>query len=79
MLAAVVATFKDPIPGWIDNLYGLCGFWAGGFKGVMQVAYAPNIAFDSIPADVVTKQIILASWLRGLGRTIRLLHSHTMK
>lgn len=67
----VVATFRDPIPGWMDNLYGLAGFWAGGFKGVMRIVYSPNVHFDSIPADMATKTILLASWHRGIKRYIR--------
>ncbi|KAK3917434.1 Putative fatty acyl-CoA reductase [Frankliniella fusca] len=65
----VVPTLKDPIPGWIDNLYGLSGFWVGGFKGLMRIVYCDNIVFNSVPADVATKNIVLASWIKGIGRT----------
>ncbi|XP_052132153.1 fatty acyl-CoA reductase wat-like, partial [Frankliniella occidentalis] len=65
----VVPTFKDPIPGWIDNLYGLSGFWAGGFKGLMRIVPCKDLVFNSVPADVATKNTVLASWHKGIGRS----------
>ncbi|XP_052119591.1 fatty acyl-CoA reductase 1-like isoform X2 [Frankliniella occidentalis] len=69
----VMPTFKDPIPGWIDNLYGLGAFWAAAWKGLIRVSYSPykDVAFDSVPGDVVTKITILASWARGLSYSVR--------
>ncbi|KAE8737141.1 hypothetical protein FOCC_FOCC017398 [Frankliniella occidentalis] len=62
---------KDPFPGWVDNLYGLGGVWAAGWKGLIRVTPGDGIVFDTVPADVVTKTTILASWARGRGISIR--------
>ncbi|XP_026286499.1 fatty acyl-CoA reductase 1-like isoform X2 [Frankliniella occidentalis] len=67
----VTPTFRDPFPGWVDNLYGLGGVWAAGWKGLIRVTPGDGIVFDTVPADVVTKTTILASWARGRGISIR--------
>ncbi|KAK3917436.1 Fatty acyl-CoA reductase 2 [Frankliniella fusca] len=67
----VVPTHKDPMPGWIDNLYGLGAMWTAGQKGLIRVHCIEEFAMDSVPADIVTKTTVLASWARALDIRIR--------
>ncbi|KAK3917438.1 Fatty acyl-CoA reductase 1 [Frankliniella fusca] len=67
----VMPTHKDPIPGWIDNLYGLGAFWAGGMTGLIRASPGEENTFDTVPADLVTKTTVLASWARALDIRIR--------
>lgn len=67
---AVVGSFKDPLPGWVDNLNGPMALYAAGQKGVLRAVPFAN-AVDTIPVDSVTQIILLASWLKGLGKPIR--------
>jgi len=30
---------EEPIPGWIDNIYGLIGFTVSGGIGILRVMY----------------------------------------
>lgn len=68
---AVVGSIRDPMPGRMDNLNGLAGFWAGGFKGVIATLKGPNVTFDTAPVDFVTQFLLLASWAKGLGLSVR--------
>ncbi|XP_026285207.2 fatty acyl-CoA reductase 1-like isoform X2 [Frankliniella occidentalis] len=62
----VIPAYKDPIPGWIDNLNGMGGMWAAGGKGLIRVLYEPNpVIFNTVPADLAVKNTILASWVCG--------------
>ncbi|KAK3925336.1 Fatty acyl-CoA reductase 1 [Frankliniella fusca] len=63
----VTASYQDPIPGWIDNVYSLSGMWAGAFTGLLRVSKQyPSNTFDTVPADMVVKNTVLASWARAL-------------
>ncbi|XP_034249183.1 fatty acyl-CoA reductase 1-like isoform X2 [Thrips palmi] len=64
----VVTSHSDPLPGWIDNLNGAAGIVVANLKGVMRyVNVNLDMALDSVPVDVATKLIVLASWSKGLG------------
>lgn len=61
--SSVLATEKDPIPGWLNNLYGLTGAAAGAGTGVLRVMHCdPELVHDIIPADYVVNNIIVATW-----------------
>ncbi|XP_034249185.1 putative fatty acyl-CoA reductase CG5065 isoform X4 [Thrips palmi] len=70
----VVTSHSDPLPGWIDNLNGAAGIVVANLKGVMRyVNVNLDMALDSVPVDVATKLIVLASWSKGLGLQLRAL------
>ncbi|KAI4492861.1 hypothetical protein M0804_002652 [Polistes exclamans] len=59
----IISTEKEPIAGWINNLYGLMGFAAGIYLGIIHTIHADkNICLDIVPADYVTNNIIVAAW-----------------
>ncbi|XP_075213847.1 fatty acyl-CoA reductase wat-like [Lycorma delicatula] len=59
----ITGSSKEPVPGWIDNLYGTTGVGVGystGFKRIMECD--PNVTANIIPADVVANIIIASVW-----------------
>ncbi|KAK7862554.1 hypothetical protein R5R35_000005 [Gryllus longicercus] len=69
--SVVVATARDPFPGWIDNFNGPTGLMVGAGKGVVHTGYSdPNSYIDYVPCDIVVKGIVLCSCevaRKGLG------------
>ncbi|KAG5327386.1 FACR1 reductase, partial [Pseudoatta argentina] len=61
----------EPIPGWIDNLYGPMGLFVGGGKGIIRVAYLnKTVREDVIPVDIVIKATLVLIWKLGLNTSI---------
>jgi len=59
----VTAAFKEPTPGWIDNLNGPTGMIAGVGKGLLRaLRYKPDAIGDIIPVDYVTNLVVAAAW-----------------
>ncbi|KAL1459877.1 hypothetical protein WDU94_011828 [Cyamophila willieti] len=55
----VISTYKDPIPGWIDNLYGPTGLVTGVQAGVVRSIYCdPNIIADMVPVDLAVNALV---------------------
>ncbi|KAJ8916502.1 hypothetical protein NQ315_000144 [Exocentrus adspersus] len=61
--AIVISTYKEPIEGWIDNLYGPTGVCAGSVSGVLRVMVGDtdNVA-DVVPADTCVAGLIASAW-----------------
>lgn len=59
----MIPTHKEPVCGWINNLYGPTGVCAGAGIGILRSLHcrSENIA-DIIPADYVINNIIVAAW-----------------
>ncbi|XP_012525416.2 fatty acyl-CoA reductase 1 [Monomorium pharaonis] len=63
----VMSSLKEPFPGWIDNVYGPLGLYAGGAKGVIRVAYLSKDTYDNIiPVDIVINAVLIICWKLGL-------------
>ena len=59
----VTAAFKEPTPGWIDNLNGPTGMIAGVGKGLLRALHYKSDAIgDIIPVDYVTNLLVAAAW-----------------
>ncbi|EZA62096.1 hypothetical protein DMN91_007880 [Ooceraea biroi] len=59
----VTSTLKDPIPGWINNLYGAVGIVAGSALGLLRTLHCvPENNAEIVPADYVISQIVAAAW-----------------
>jgi len=63
----VVPTTQEPVPGWLDNVYGPIGLFIGGGKGILRVACLnKTVNEDAVPVDIVIKIIIVVTWKIGL-------------
>ncbi|CAH1396789.1 unnamed protein product [Nezara viridula] len=64
----VICSLEEPMPGWIDNLYGPLGLMLGTAKGVVRVTLVDK---DSIPdymaVDIAIKAMIIAAWKKGVS------------
>ncbi|XP_032674186.1 fatty acyl-CoA reductase wat-like [Odontomachus brunneus] len=59
----VVTTAKEPITGWINNLYGPVGVVMGSGLGLLRTLHCmPENTADLVPADYVIANIIVAGW-----------------
>ncbi|XP_063924651.1 fatty acyl-CoA reductase wat-like [Zophobas morio] len=68
--AIVISTIAEPIPGWIDNFYGLVGVSSGAALGVIRSMNAnPNYRAPLVPVDYVSNCILAAAWKRGRSDT----------
>ncbi|XP_032674193.1 fatty acyl-CoA reductase wat-like [Odontomachus brunneus] len=59
----VTSTAKEPIPGWINNIYGAVGVIVGSSMGLLRTLHCiPENTAEIMPADYVIANIIVAGW-----------------
>lgn len=62
-LFAVMSTYKDPFPGWTDNLYGPSGLCTWSARGLVRCIYGTaNCKANMVPADYVVNAMIATAW-----------------
>jgi len=66
----VTAIWRDPIPGWIDNVNGATGLIALGAKGLLRSLCGDlrRVRADLVPVDIVASTLIVAAWHRGSAK-----------
>ncbi|XP_024936807.1 putative fatty acyl-CoA reductase CG5065 isoform X2 [Cephus cinctus] len=65
----VLATWKEPLPGWTDNLLGVNGIVAGVAVGAIHVMHLDkNKKCDLVPVDMVCNAIIACAWETGITK-----------
>ncbi|XP_026465071.1 fatty acyl-CoA reductase 1-like [Ctenocephalides felis] len=63
----VISMWKDPLPGWADNMNGPVGLVIASGKGLLRAALiAQDNVMDYFPVDVVVKGLIIATWQKGI-------------
>ncbi|CAG9858436.1 unnamed protein product [Phyllotreta striolata] len=61
--AIVIPAFKDPIPGWTNNIQGPSGLFVGAGKGVIRSLYMDSKTYANFgPADCTVSAIIMFAW-----------------
>ncbi|KAK9738284.1 Male sterility protein [Popillia japonica] len=66
----ITPIWKEPLPGWTDNVNGIVGMFLAFGKGILRTMPAePNIALDLITVDVVIVGMFLA-FGKGILRTM---------
>ncbi|KAL7043749.1 hypothetical protein ACKWTF_001650 [Chironomus riparius] len=61
--AIVTSTSKEPIKGWIDNLYGPTGVVAGAGSGVLRTMHCDkNINANIVPVDMTVNALIVSAY-----------------
>ncbi|EDV94344.1 fatty acyl-CoA reductase wat [Drosophila grimshawi] len=63
----IIGSYKDPLPGWVDNLYGPMGLIIGCALGVVRVLFINRLAL----AHVVPVDYCVNMLLASAGRTAR--------
>jgi len=59
----VISTYREPIPGWIDNLYGPTGLFIAASSGFLRsICVNESIIVNVVPADLVTNALIASAW-----------------
>lgn len=64
--AVVLPTSEEPIPGWIDNMYGPTGMMVGVGAGLIHVCHVhkDNNA-ELVPVDMCVNAILAMAWDRA--------------
>lgn len=58
----MIATYREPVRGWIDNVYGLTGIVVGVGTGVLHTYYVGSTTTaDIIPVDLAVNALICAA------------------
>lgn len=66
----IVATWKEPVPGWTCSKVGPQGFLMGASKGVVRrLPLAKENIADYIPVDVVVNQLLVAGFHAAKQKT----------
>ncbi|XP_022247346.1 putative fatty acyl-CoA reductase CG5065 [Limulus polyphemus] len=67
----ITASWKEPIPGWVDNLNGTSGFIVATGKGILRTMVVHrSVSADVIPVDIVVNLMIPAAWQLGVQRPV---------
>ncbi|XP_063242010.1 fatty acyl-CoA reductase wat-like [Bacillus rossius redtenbacheri] len=74
----IVSTVKEPVPGWVDNMYGPIAIILGAATGVLRVNQADlDVVIDVIPADIVINCILCAASTTRSNETITIYNATT--
>ncbi|CAG9854301.1 unnamed protein product [Phyllotreta striolata] len=67
----VIATVKEPVAGWINNIYGATGVLLGVAVGLLRVLHGKSSNHaDMVPADYVINSVLAAAWEVATIKTI---------
>lgn len=59
----IIPVWKEPIPGWTDNINGPTGILIGAGKGVIRTMYCKSNGYgDFLPVDLAVNGIIVTTW-----------------
>lgn len=60
--AIVISTYREPIKGWIDNLYGPTGVAAGAGTGLLRSLHCDgSVHANVVPGDMVVNALITSA------------------
>ena len=60
---SVVCTRKEPMIGWLDNLYGPTGTVVGVGLGIIRTMNVDDkVVADLVPCDMVVSSLIASAW-----------------
>ncbi|XP_015125320.1 fatty acyl-CoA reductase wat isoform X2 [Diachasma alloeum] len=61
--AVVVSSYKEPIEGWTDNVYGATGVIVGSASGLLRTLhYDINSTAELVPVDYTVNGLIATAW-----------------
>lgn len=63
MFILVIASVREPVAGWIDNLYGATGVLVGAALGVLRSLHGKiENGAEMVPADYVINCALASAW-----------------
>ncbi|KAF5284604.1 hypothetical protein FQA39_LY16962 [Lamprigera yunnana] len=66
----VTASWKEPFPGWVDNISGITGILMECSRGTIRsIVCDENLLMDLIPVDIVANTLVTAAWHTAIYRT----------
>ncbi|RZF48915.1 hypothetical protein LSTR_LSTR003295 [Laodelphax striatellus] len=64
--SVVISSYKEPVRGWIDNVYGPTGLLVGAGTGVLHTYLGdPTHITDMVPVDLATNALIASAYKTG--------------
>ncbi|CAG9767775.1 unnamed protein product [Ceutorhynchus assimilis] len=61
--SVVIPIYKEPIPGWTDNINGPTGLLIGAGKGVLRTMYCKQESYaDYLPVDIAVNASMISLW-----------------
>ncbi|EFA05233.2 putative fatty acyl-CoA reductase CG5065 [Tribolium castaneum] len=62
--SVIIPIWKEPLPGWTDNINGPIGLLIGAGKGVIRTMYCKGESYaDYIPVDIVANCLICSTFI----------------
>jgi len=59
----VTAAWKEPVPGWVDNISGITGIMMEIGRGTIRsIICDDQLIVDIVPVDIVVNTLIAAAW-----------------
>ncbi|XP_061392597.1 fatty acyl-CoA reductase 1-like [Musca vetustissima] len=59
----VIPIWREPVPGWTDNINGPTGLLIAAGKGVLRTMYCQESGYgDFLPVDVAVNGMLVATW-----------------
>ncbi|GLV38329.1 waterproof [Carabus blaptoides fortunei] len=59
----IVSTWKEPLKGWIDNVYGPNGICAGALMGILGSLWCDeNVSANIVPVDMTINALLAVAW-----------------
>lgn len=59
----VITSYREPVTGWIDNMYGPCGVIVGIGSGVLRVFTGNmNNKAHIVPVDLCVNALLASAW-----------------
>ncbi|KAI4499659.1 hypothetical protein M0802_005229 [Mischocyttarus mexicanus] len=59
----VTSTYREPMPGWVDNLNGPIGILAGAGKGLIRIHHCDgSVKVCLVPGDLTINALIVCAW-----------------
>ena len=61
--SSVCGAWREPEPGWVDNMFAFTGLLVGMGKGVLRSLYIKEgIKLDFIPVDIPINLMIVSAY-----------------
>lgn len=59
----MIPIWKEPLPGWTDNINGPTGLLIGAGKGVIRTMYCTSDRYaDYLPVDIAVNALVVSVW-----------------